>query len=305
MKEFNKDIAKCYSKDTKILLELVNKEAINPLRRYNKIYLKRLVKSNDKMNKETINLLQQANLTIQNVYKILKWQEIVDSATLMRSSMEKIMMAMMIYFDEENTYNEFKNLKKCGRGEFTRPSKVLENFKSKLKIINPLLFEEFTEEDSKLMLEETYEKLCLYTHSSVAVSMMIEVKNNNDEDLFIAFFYLINYFLELLLYCCLKYLNNDKKDHIDLICLLIAWGIPFTKIDKNKLTTEYIQKYKEFLHWNINSNVNDKYTDIIEKLKKDIEIIKKDINNNSNIINNYILNLLTKSQNKQLDGKEK
>ena len=72
MKDFNKDIAKCYSKDTKILLELVNKEAINPLRRYNKIYLKRLVKSNDKMNIETINLLQQANLTIQNVYKILK-----------------------------------------------------------------------------------------------------------------------------------------------------------------------------------------------------------------------------------------
>lgn len=118
------------------------------------------------------------------------------------------------------------------------------------------------------------------------------MKNNNDEDLFIAFFYLINYFLELLLYCCLKYLNNDDKEHIDLLCLLIAWGIPFTKIDKNKLNEEYIGKYKKLLYWDKNSKFNNKYKDITDKIMLGIVDLKKEINNNSNILNNYILNLL-------------
>lgn len=288
----NKNIIKRDVTNVELLAELVNKEAIKPLKRYNKKYLKKLLECNEQINIETINLLQQANYTIQNVYKLLERKEIVDSATLMRSSMEKIMMSMMIYFDVSNTYEEFKDLKKCGKGEFTRPSKVLENFKLKLNVINPFLFEEFSENELKLLLGETYEKLCLYTHSSIAVSMMIEVKNNNDEDLFIAFFYLINYFLELLLYCCLKYLNNDDEEHIDLLCLLIAWGIPFTKIDKNKLNEEYIGKYKNFLYWDKNSKFNDKYKDITDKIMLDIVDLKKEINNNSNILNNYILNLL-------------
>ena len=94
--------------DVKILQDLVNKEAIKPLKRYIKKYLK-LLEINCRISIETTNLLKQASNTLQSVDRLLKSGEIVDSATLMRSSMEKIMMAMMIYFDKDNTYEEFKN----------------------------------------------------------------------------------------------------------------------------------------------------------------------------------------------------
>lgn len=158
------------------LENIVEKKSTKPLKRYIKKYLKILENNDKKVSIETMNLLKQANYTIQNISKLLKCNELVDSATLMRSSIEKIMMAMMIYFDPENTYKEFKSLKKCGKGEYTKPNIILKNFETKLKEINPFLFGELTDEEVKMLLEEIYEKMCLYTHSSIAVSLMIEIK---------------------------------------------------------------------------------------------------------------------------------
>lgn len=277
-----------------ILEQIVLENATQPLRRTNKKYLKKLNQYNSDIAIETINLLHQSNNTILNVNKLLKRGEIVDSATLMRSSMEKIMMAMMIYFDKDNTYEEFKSLKLCGKTDNTRPTKVLENFKLKIKEINSFVFGDFTDEELSMLLDETYEKLCLYTHSSIVVSMMIEVNKNNDEDLFIAFFYQMVDFLELLLYCCLKYLCKDKKDHVDIICLSLGWMLNFARINKDKLTPEYLNKYKEYLYWDINSHFNDKYNDILEKIKIDSKELNEDINNNKEKINEYFTNLLIK-----------
>lgn len=277
-----------------ILEQIVFENATQPLRNTNKKYLKKLNQYNSDIAIETINLLHQSNNTILNVNKLLKRGEIADSATLMRSSMEKIMMAMMIYFDKDNTYEEFKNLKLCGKTDNTRPTKVLDNFKLKIKEINSFVFGDFTDEELSTLLDEMYEKLCLYTHSSIVVSMMIEVNKNNDEDLFIAFFYQMVDFLELLLYCCLKYLCKDEKDHIDMICLVLGWGLHFVKIDIEKLNPDYINKYKEYLHWDINSHFNDKYKDILEKIKIESQELNKDINNNKEKINEYFTNLLIK-----------
>ena len=277
-----------------ILEQIVFENATRPLRKTNKKYLEKLNQDKSDIAIETINLLHQSNNTILNVNKLLKQGEIVDSATLMRSSMEKIMMGMMIYFDKDNTYEEFKNLKLCGKTDNTRPTKVLEKFKLKIKEINSFVFGDFTDEELSILLDETYEKLCLYTHSSIVVSMMIEVNKNNDEDLFIAFFYQMVDFLELLLYCCLKYLCKDKKDHIDMICLVLGWGLHFVRIDKEKLNPDYINKYKEYLHWDINSHFNDKYKDILEKMKNESQELNKDINDNKEKVNEYFTNLLIK-----------
>lgn len=274
------------------LENIVEKKSIKPLKRYIKKYLKILENNDKKVSIETMNLLKQANYTIQNISKLLKCNELVDSATLMRSSVEKIMMAMMIYFDPENTYKEFKSLKKCGKGEYTKPNIILKNFETKLKEINPFLFGELTDEEVKMLLEEIYEKMCLYTHSSIAVSLMIEIKKNKDEDLFIAFFYQIIYFLELLLYCCLKFLVKDNKEHIDLLCLFIAWGLPFYKIDKNKLNKEYISKYKRFIYLDINKHFNDKYSGIIRQINVDLTDLKNEMIENQDLINNYFINMI-------------
>lgn len=276
-----------------ILQNLVIKEATMPLARYIKKYLK-LLEGNNKVCIETINLLQQSSNTLQSVDKLLKNGEIVDSATLMRSSMEKIMMAMMIYFDPLETYEDFKNIGKCGKTVNTKPTNVVKNFKLKIKEINSFIYGDFTDEEVSILLDETYEKLCLYTHSSVVVSMMIEVNRNNDEDLFLAFFYLISDFLRILLYCCLKYLCKDEKDHIDMICLILGWLLNFTKMDINKLNPEYLSKYEKYLHWEINSHIVDKYKDAIEKIKEESKELNNEINNNKENIDKYLMNLLNK-----------
>ncbi len=273
--------------------QLVKTNFVKPMRRYIKKYLKNLSVTED-VSIETINLLQQANNTINNVYKLLRKKDLVDSATLMRSCMEKIMMAMMIFFDPTETFEEFKNLEKCGKSKNTRPTAILNNFKSKLKEINPVLFEEFEDDELQSLLEETYEKLCLYTHSSIVVSMMIEVNKNNDEDLFALYFYLIAYFLEILIYSSLIYLTNDNKDHIDAFCIFMGFTLLCSRVDKNKLTEDYANKYKDYLHWEINEHFTDKYKDEVEKLKNDWSNLQQEINENKEVVGNYIMNLSKK-----------
>ncbi len=273
--------------------QLVKTNFVKPMRRYIKKYLKNLSVTED-VSIETINLLQQANNTINNVYKLLRKKDLVDSATLMRSCMEKIMMAMMIFFDPTETFEEFKNLEKCGKSKNTRPTAILNNFKSKLKEINPVLFEEFEDDELQSLLEETYEKLCLYTHSSIVVSMMIEVNKNNDEDLFALYFYLIAYFLEILIYSSLIYLTNDNKDHIDVFCIFMGFTLLCSRVDKNKLTEDYTNKYKDYLHWKINEHFTDKYKDEVEKLKNDWSNLQQEINENKEVVGNYIMNLSKK-----------
>lgn len=273
--------------------QLVKTNFIKPMRRYIKKYLKSLSVT-EEIRIETINLLHQANNTINNVYKLLRKNDIVDSATLMRSCMEKIMMAMMIYFDPTDTFEEFKDLEKCGRSKNTRPTAILDNFKFKLKEINPVLFEEFEDDELQLLLEETYEKLCLYTHSSIVVSMMIEVNKNKDEDLFVLYFYQIAYFLEILIYSSLKYLIHDDKDHIDALCIFMGFSLLCSRVDKNKLTEDYTNKYKDYLHWEINEHFADKYKDVVEKTKTDWSELQKMIKNNPKVFENYIMNLSKK-----------
>lgn len=280
-------------KDLMLVEQLVKNDFIKPMRKYIKKYLKQLPVTDD-ISTEIINLLHQANNTINNVYKLLRKNDIVDSATLMRSCMEKIMMAMMIYFDPTDTFEEFKDLEKCGRSKNTRPTAILDNFKFKLKEINSVLFEEFEDDELQLLLEETYEKLCLYTHSSIVVSMMIEVNKNNDEDLFALYFYQIAYFLEILIYSSLKYLTNDNKDHIDAFCIFMGFTLLCSRVDKNKLTEDYTNKYKDYLHWEINEHFTDKYKDEVEKLKNDWSNLQQEINENKEVVENYIMNLSKK-----------
>ena len=282
--------SKMEEKDLLFVEQLVKNNFTKPMRRYIKRYLKQVFVI-DNISVETINLFHQANNTINNVYRTLRRNDIVDSATLMRSCMEKIMMAMMIYFDPKDTYEEFKNLEKCGRSKNTRPTVIMNNFKLKLKEINPVLFEEFEDNELQLLLEETYEKLCLYTHSSIVVSMMIEVNRNKDEDIFVAYFYQLAYFLEILIYSSLKFLVHDNKDHIDMFCMIMGFSLLCSKIDKNKLTEDYTTKYKDYLHWDINEHFNDKYKIILEKMKTDWSELQKMTKKNPKVFENYIINL--------------
>ena len=108
--------------------------------------------------------------------------------------------------------------------------------------------------------------------------MMIEVNKNNDEDLFALYFYLIAYFLEILIYSSLIYLTNDNKDHIDAFCIFMGFTLLCSRVDKNKLTEDYTNKYK----------------DEVEKLKNDWSNLQQEINENKEVVGNYIMNLSKK-----------
>ena len=76
------------------------------------------------------------------------------------------------------------------------------------------------------------------------------------------------YFLELLLYYCIKHLNNDEEEHIDLMCLMLGSSLLFVNLDKNKMTEEYLEKYYKYLYLDINKKYTNKYTDIINNIKE-------------------------------------
>ena len=63
---------------------------------------------------------------------------------------------------------------------------------------------------------------------------------------------------------------------------------------KNKLTEDYTNKYKDYLHWEINEHFTDKYKNEVEKLKNDWSNLQQEINENKEVVGNYIMNLSKK-----------
>ena len=58
------------------------------------------------------------------------------------------------------------------------------------------------------MLDEFYDKMCLFTHSTIFVNAMVELEKDNDLDLYAISIKMNTYFVEVLLYLCLKYLKQ-------------------------------------------------------------------------------------------------
>ena len=97
----------------------------------------------------------------------------MDANTLLRSSFENLIMAMMINRDE-NVYNEFielsiNNQTRCN----TKPQTLRNNFRRVLKELDCDIFNEISNTKLKSMLDELYDKLCLFTHSTLIVNAMV------------------------------------------------------------------------------------------------------------------------------------
>ena len=78
----------------------VKNNFIIPLRNANKQNIKLLYKNSD-IRRETINLLNQSLISIKNIHYLINKKSLVDANTLLRSCFENVVMAMMIYFDED------------------------------------------------------------------------------------------------------------------------------------------------------------------------------------------------------------
>lgn len=267
-------------------------KCIIPLRKNNRENLEKLYNNkNDKLPIESVNLLNQVYITIKNIHKLIKSKSLVDSNTLIRSAFENLVMGMMIYFDKD-VYSEFKKLGlKEEERNYTKQQKLRNMFKSKLKIIDMEIFGDISNRKLQEMLDEYYEKLCLFTHSTLIVNEMVEVSLNSDEDFFLVISKQNVNFLEILLNCCLKYLSNDKKNNIRYEYLFISWIIFFDDLDKQKYNKEYLNKYKTLLYEEINQEYLNKNNKKIDLLKSEAKELENLIKNNPNVIIELLENL--------------
>ena len=90
----------------KTINNAINRKFIRPLKDGCVYNVSKLENERRTKHNETISLLKQAHKTLINVDYNLKCYNLVDANTLLRSSFEYIMMAMMIQFDE-NVYNVY------------------------------------------------------------------------------------------------------------------------------------------------------------------------------------------------------
>lgn len=282
-------------KDLKTLKEKleksVNDNFIIPLRKANKQNIKLLYK-NSEIRRETINLLNQSLTSIKNIHYLINKKSLVDANVLLRACIENIVMAMMIYFNED-TYNEFKILGlKDEEREYTNLSKLRNGLKKKLKIISPEMFSDMNNRTIGHLLKEFYDKLCLYTHSTLVVNAMVEIGINNDEDLFISIDKINAYFLEILIYACLKYLSKNEEISIDTTYILFGIFLMLSKTDRDKYSEEFIERYKDLLHYDMNGEYFRKNTQDVIEIQKMTKEVNKTIEDNSIAIINLLIELL-------------
>ena len=282
-------------KDLKTLKEKleksVNDNFIIPLRKANKQNIKLLYK-NGEIRRETINLLNQSLTSIKNIHYLINKKSLVNANVLLRACFENIVMAMMIYFNED-TYNEFKILGlKDEEREYTNLSKLRNGLKKKLKIISPEMFSDMNNRTIGNLLKELYDRLCLYTHSTLAVNAMVEIGINNDEDLFISIDKINAYFLEILIYACLKYLSKNEEISIDTTYILFGIFLMLSKTDRDKYSEEFIERYKDLLHYDMNGEYFGKNTQDVIEIQKMTKEVNKTIEDNSIVIINLLIELL-------------
>ena len=264
----------------KMFRNLCKSKCIVPLRRSTSKNIKKIYLMDDKnLPKESCNLLNQSYMTIKNVQKLVKNNSLVDSNTLIRSAFENLVMGMMIYLDS-NVYEEFKKLGLRDEDRvYTKQQKLRNLFKTKLKMIDKDMFGDMSNRQIQKLLDEYYDKLCLFTHSTLVVNEMVEGTLNNDEDLFLMIAKQNMYFLEVLLNCCLKYITNDDCNSIGYEYMFVGWYILISDINREKYTKEYLSRYSGLLYEDINKDYikqsNNDLKQLQEEMKKLDKVIKE------------------------------
>lgn len=247
----------------------IRKELIKPLNDGCKYNMNKLIHEPKTKHKETINLLCQAYSTLDNTYHNLKSLNLVDCCTLLRSAYEYIMMGMVIQFYDD-VYNEFVDLTiTSSTRNKTRVRNIINRFRSCLNDICSVLFKDLSQKGKDKLLTELYDKLCYFTHSSLVVSTLMEIKNSHEKECFGLVIFQNYLFLKILLFACLKYFTNDQEHYLYIDNIGFSYAFLFIKIES--FVKQYklnFDKYKELLYYNKNIEYFEKNkTDIIGQIK--------------------------------------
>lgn len=266
------------------LKELARKKCktkfIMVMRKYINKFFKDLENDKEFKRPETVNLLNQTRKTLKNVHKFIKNKEVVDANSLLRSAFENLIMGMMIN-ESEDTYKEFINLSiDDTTRKLTKPQKLRNDFRKVLRKLDGDLFIDMNSRDLKDFLDEFYDKMCLFTHSTILVNAMIEIEKDDDLDIYVVALKQNTYFVELLLYLCLKYLCNYKKDPIDITYLLLGWYVLISDVPKEKITPEKMEKLNKLLYADFNKEYLEKNKENVDFLTEEAKKLQEDIQKN-------------------------
>ena len=205
------------------------------------------------VNSESKNLFIQAYQSLETAEYLLSRRKIVESMILMRSAYENIMMGFLINSNPK-IFEEFKIIfLSHSERDLTRIRSIRNKFNRKLKIIAPSFFEDMNREAIGEMADELYDKLCLYTHSSLVVSLFVELRKNNDDKLFIPFIELNLIIIKLILLYSMKYYLKSDLKSIDFRYYLFNFCTKTIKGYKKKHTMQYLNQYNKLLYPLINS----------------------------------------------------
>jgi len=228
--------------------------------------------------KETIGLLTQAHETLINVDNNLKAYKLVDANTLLRSSFEYIMMAMMIQFDDR-VYDEFTRF--GIERDRTRICELIDKFRTHMNDICKDLYGELNRNEKLEILTELYNKMCNYTHSTLIVSTMIEIKSTKVKEVFKLLMYQNYYFLKILLFLCLKYFTSDKEHYLELSHISFSYLFMMLEIsDKIKKYNIDFSKYNDLLHYDKNIEYFEKNKKMASKTQNEMIEFSEDIKSN-------------------------
>ena len=266
------------------LKELARKKCktkfIMVMRKYINKFFKDLENDKEFKRPETVNLLNQTRKTLKNVHKFIKNKEVVDANSLLRSAFENLIMGMMIN-ESEDTYKEFINLSiDDTTRKLTKPQKLRNDFRKVLRKLDGDLFVEMSNKNLKDLLDEFYDKMCLFTHSTIVVNAMNEIEKDDDLDIYVIALKQNAYFVEMLLYLCLKYLCNYDKDPIDITYVVLGWYVLISDVPKEKVTPEKMEKLNKLLYADFNKEYLEKNKENIDFLTEEAKKLQEDIQKN-------------------------
>ena len=86
--------------------------------------------------------------------------------------------------------------------------------------------------------------------------------------------------MEILLYLCLKYLCNYKKDPIDITYVVLGWYVLISDIPKEKVIPEKMEKLKKLLYADLNKEYLEKNKENVDLLTEEAKKLQENIQRN-------------------------
>lgn len=242
----------------------------------------------DNYRDDSINLILQSYETLSNSLNLLNNGFLVDSSILCRTAFENILTALAIS-EKEEAYNEFKLLIiNNEKRDLTKSGSIMNQAISILKKRKLPIFSEISNNKLEKLVEEFYEKQSLFIHSSLMVSIIVKMKNNNNH-LYMAPIYKINvYFVKIFLLYVLNNITGKAFENLKEENIVMALFNVFAILDKDKLL-ELVEIYKEDFKFVVQDiKQSNDYINLQDELQQFLGLLQELINDKNEKLFNFI-----------------